>query len=86
MRRGSDHLRTRIPVWMLEQARRLGTSEAELGERSASLARILVEPRSFRVERGGPVVAVGAHEAVVGLKTPTTQAGFLTAICTLVEE
>ena len=47
----------------------------QLGERSASLARILVEPRSFRVERGGSVVAVGAHGTIVGLKTSTTPAG-----------
>jgi uncharacterized protein (DUF433 family) len=48
-------VRTRIPVWLLEQARRLGTSEAELLEsyptlRAKDLANAWAHVRSHREE------------------------------------
>jgi len=48
-------VRTRIPIWLLEQARRLGTSEAELlraypSLRAEDLANAWAYVRSHRVE------------------------------------
>jgi len=47
-------------------------------EHTPTSARLLVEPWGFRIEQ--VLAPVGGHDAIVGRKTPTTQAGFLTAI------
>jgi len=47
-------------------------------EHTPTSARLLIEPWGFRIEQVlGPT---GVHDAIVGRKTPTTQAGFLTEI------
>lgn len=55
-------VRTRIPVWVLEQARRLGTSEAELLRvyptlRAEDLANAWAYVRSHRDEIDGQITA-----------------------------